>query len=240
MTDLHTHILARMDDGASDIETSLSMLRLQREQGVDTVVLTPHFYRNRERPKSFICRRMEAMQALEQAISELPNQERQSMPRLVLGAEVAWVPHMAEWDELPEFCVGKSKNLLIELPFTSWNDHMLHQLYDLPGRTGFLPIIAHLERYYEVQRPEIIDEVIMMGFPVQLSAEPFLHPLRRGRVMKMLKNGHGHVLASDCHSLNSRKPNLGLAMDVVEKKLGRDMKNHIICQTEDLVRAKNE
>ena len=47
MTDLHTHILCGMDDGARDAEMSLRMLKAEQAQGVDTVVLTPHFYRYR-------------------------------------------------------------------------------------------------------------------------------------------------------------------------------------------------
>ena len=47
MTDLHTHILPGMDDGARDVETSLELLRMEREQGVDRVVFTPHFYREK-------------------------------------------------------------------------------------------------------------------------------------------------------------------------------------------------
>ena len=53
MIDLHTHILPGMDDGAKDTATSLQMLRMERDQGVDTVVLTPHYYRHRESAEDF-------------------------------------------------------------------------------------------------------------------------------------------------------------------------------------------
>ena len=89
MTDLHTHILPGMDDGAPDVETSLAMLREEARQGVDTVVLTPHFYRDRERPEHFLARRARAADRLNSAIQALPGEERRAMPRLILGAEVA-------------------------------------------------------------------------------------------------------------------------------------------------------
>ena len=54
MTDAHTHILPAMDDGAKDLGTSLAMLRASREQGVDTVVLTPHYYPQKESVESFL------------------------------------------------------------------------------------------------------------------------------------------------------------------------------------------
>ena len=47
MTDLHTHILPGIDDGAKSIEEALALLRAQANQGVDTVALTPHFYKRR-------------------------------------------------------------------------------------------------------------------------------------------------------------------------------------------------
>ena len=43
MIDLHTHILPAMDDGAKNVEESLALLRMEWEQGVTTVMLTPHF-----------------------------------------------------------------------------------------------------------------------------------------------------------------------------------------------------
>ena len=42
MTDLHTHILPGMDDGARSAEESLALLRAERDCGVTALVLTPH------------------------------------------------------------------------------------------------------------------------------------------------------------------------------------------------------
>ena len=44
MIDFHTHILPGMDDGCKSVAESLWMLRQEQQQGVDTVVLTPHYY----------------------------------------------------------------------------------------------------------------------------------------------------------------------------------------------------
>lgn len=219
MTDLHTHILPGMDDGSTDVETSLAMLREEARQGVDTVVLTPHFYRDQERPEHFLARRERAADRLAGAILDLPEEERRAMPRLILGAEVAWVPNLAYWEELPRLCMGSSDYLLLELPFSPWSESMVNQLYDLLGRTGITPILAHLERYRGGQRRELMNEVVSLGFPVQFSADALLHPLRRGRVLKELRE-EGNFLASDCHNLTSRSPNLGKAMEVVRRKLG--------------------
>lgn len=235
MTDLHTHILPGMDDGAESVEMSLDMLRMERDQGVDAVVLTPHFYRDRERPEHFLQRRRAAAEALRNALLALPEEELRSMPRLYMGAEVAWVPNLTDWPELPRMCIGRSKNLLLELPFAPWNGQMFQQIYELMGRTGITPVIAHLERYIKYQKPEHIAEVLSLGVPVQVSAGPLLHPLHRGKVLKMLREQKAQFIASDCHNTTSRPPNLGPGAAVLRQKLGEESLRAISRRTDAMV-----
>ena len=49
-----------------------------------------------------------------------------------------------------------------------------------------------------------------------------IHSRRRCMALKMLKEGQIHLLGSDCHDLTARKPNLGTAMRVIEKRFGTD------------------
>lgn len=223
MTDLHTHILPGIDDGAENADESIAMLKMERDQGVKTVVLTPHFYRDRENPRRFLRRRQEAALELAKKLRELSDEERNSLPKLVLGAEVAWWPDMDEWDDLSKLCIGETKNLLLELPFTPWNGRMIDQIYNLAGRTGIRPVFAHLERYLKIQPPELIDEVLDLGFPIQIGTDALVHSLRRGGVMKLLKDGKGNLIASDCHDNKKRAPNLKEAMRFISRKLGADI-----------------
>lgn len=235
MTDLHTHILPGIDDGAKSVEESLAMLRMERSQGVDTVVLTPHFYRDRENPKRFLRRRQESAAVLARRVLALSEQEREELPQMLLGAEVAWWPNMADWEELPEMCIGDTKNLLLELPFTPWNDQMIYQLHELFGRTGITPIIAHLERYLKNQRPEYIQEVLGLGVPIQISADILTRPFARGGAMNLLRQGQDYVVASDCHDCVKRPPNMVAAINFLRKKLGEDSVSALIRRGNKLV-----
>jgi len=235
MTDLHTHILPGMDDGAKTVEESLQMLRTERSQGVDTVVLTPHFYRDQENPRRFLQRRREAVIALGSRVLALPEEERSRLPKMILGAEVAWWPTIAEWEELPALCMGGTKHLLLELPFASWNERLVGQLHEFYGRTGITPVLAHLERYLKFQRPEHIEAVLSLGFPVQISADVLLRPLARGRALKLLREGQGRIVASDCHNCGSRAPNLAQAMEIVRRKLGQAPAEGIARETDRLI-----
>lgn len=43
MVDIHCHALYGVDDGAKSIEESMAMIRLENSQGIDAIVLTPHY-----------------------------------------------------------------------------------------------------------------------------------------------------------------------------------------------------
>ena len=144
------------------------------------------------------------------------------MPRLLLGAEVAWVPNMEDLMDLRDFRIGETSNLLLELPFRPWNDNMVWQIYDMIGHTAMTPVIAHIERYLHDQRRDLVTAVFGLGVPVQISAEMLLHPFSRGRAIRLLRDGEAQFIATDSHNLTTRKPNFGPALNVLKNKLGED------------------
>ncbi len=219
MTDLHTHILPCMDDGAKTAEESLAMLRMQRDQGVNTVVLTPHFYPDREDVDTFLRRRGEAMVCLQNILNAVGT-EAQTLPRLLLGAEVAWRSDLLECERLGELCIGKTKNMLVELPFTPWTEHMVNQLYELLSCFGVTPIIAHLERYLQIQNPQIIGRLLELNVPVQISSGALSHFMGRRRALKLLCSGQAQVIASDCHDCTTRPPDMAQSVRFLQRKLG--------------------
>jgi len=221
MIDLHTHILPGLDDGAKNTEMSLSMLRTEWEQGVDTIVLTPHFYRYKEEPTHFLQRRQAALDRLHHARSLLPADDPAARSTLLLGCEVAWVPNLHELDCLPQLCIANTRYMLLELPFTPWETMLSRQLRDLMSRTGITPILAHLERYRKIQKPEHMEEILSLGLPVQIGTDMVNGFFTRRQGLDALGDW-AHLVASDCHNLTTRPPNLGAAMEIVEKKLGKD------------------
>ena len=46
MKDMHNHILFSIDDGSKDIETSIRMLKKAEQDGIDEMILTPHYIYN--------------------------------------------------------------------------------------------------------------------------------------------------------------------------------------------------
>lgn len=225
MTDLHTHILPGMDDGAKTLEESLQLLEEQGRQGVNTVALTPHFYGRRETAATFLARREAAWTQLLEATQD------QAYPELILGAEVAWMPDMALWPELESLCYQGTKILLVELPMMPWTDSIFRELYSLEGRRGIIPMIAHLDRYFHVQKKRDIERLLEMGYPVQISAEALTRFSVKKLALELLANYDG-VLISDCHNLKDRAPNMENALKIIEKKLGARVRSQIVANTD--------
>ena len=66
--DIHCHILPEVDDGARNLEESLTMLRQEVKQGVAAVILTPHQKPNRRSITAASA--LERTQKLQQAAKE--------------------------------------------------------------------------------------------------------------------------------------------------------------------------
>lgn len=228
MTDLHTHILPGMDDGAKTVEDALALLRLQKKQGVDTVALTPHFDRQNEEISEFLTRR-------ESAWAQLSDQTAgQNLPKMILGAEVCWMPEIAQWPDLEKLCYQGTRILLVELPFRPWNDETFHQLYSLENCRGLLPMIAHVDRYLPFQNKAHLEQLLEMGYPIQVSADALFFAPSRKRALDLLQNNDA-VLISDCHNLTKRKPNMGDGLRVAEKKLGSALTRRIAALTDEIL-----
>lgn len=211
MIDLHTHILPQMDDGSSSTDESIAMLRMELQQGVSTVCLTPHYLPENEAPTAFLQRREAAYANLLSAISE-------PVPELILGAEVAWFPTLHQFDALESLCLGDSQYFLLEMPFQPWSPHMLDRLYLLPDSTGLTPLLAHVERYLPFQSKGCIKDLLSMGFPMQVNAESLQH---RGRkLLSLLTHGEWY-LGSDCHNTAERSVNYAQGAAFLREKLGR-------------------
>lgn len=203
MTDTHTHILPGMDDGAKNLAESLRMLRQSRAQGVETVVLTPHFYPEREAADSFLYRR-------EQAFAQLSAAVTPDMPRLVLGAEVAWCAGIEKMDRIRELTVGNTDWLLLEMPYRAWSEEQFNSLWNLLQGAKVIPILAHVERYLHLQRQGQYQAVLDMQIPLQLSAGTFNSLFQRKKAIRLMNRGQW-MIGSDCHNLTKRPPCMAVA-----------------------------
>lgn len=218
LIDFHSHILPEIDDGSSSPEESVAMLSMEAEQGISCVVLTPHFRAWEEHPEDFLLRRANAEAALRRGMENVCD-----LPAICLGAEVAYFRGISESDALGKLAISGGNAILIEMPPAPWPEKVYEELEQIWHNWGILPVIAHIDRYVRPLRTYGIPErLAQLPVFVQANASFFLRRGTCNMAMRMLKKNQIHLLGSDCHNMNSRKPNLEAAASRICEKLGRE------------------
>lgn len=227
VTDFHSHILPGIDDGSESLAESIALLRMEAEQGVTHVIATPHFYARHDTPEAFLARRARAEALLRAAMEKYPG-----LPRVSVGAEVAYFRGISESDALPLLAAPGGKCILLEMPAGPWPESICRELEKIPGIWGITPVIAHAERCFAPFRTRrFLRQLAQLPVLVQVNGTFFRNKFTAAAAMKMLKADQIHLLGSDCHNLTNRKPDLGHAAELIRRKLGREALSRI-CEYE--------
>lgn len=214
--DFHTHILPGIDDGSRSSEESVAMLQMEAEQGIQHVVLTPHFYAEKDSLPRFLERRNRAFERLRAAMGG-----QEGLPELSLGAEVRIFEGLGSTESLHDLTISGTECILIEMPMPPWSEGLLKELERIRHKRGLVPIIAHIDRYITPWRTKGIPETFAsLPVLVQASGSFFTNRSTKKLALKLLRENQIHLLGSDCHNLHTRVPNLGEALAVIEEKLG--------------------
>ena len=208
--DFHTHILPGIDDGSRNVEMSLRMLAAQREQQVDEIVATPHFYAQKDSVEEFLLRRQRSYEKLKTAMEEN-------------GFD-------------PKVCVEGTQTLLLEMPFAQWNSAIYADVEKLVRHQKLKVVLAHIERYYEFQKKkEIWDAVMELPLYKQMNAGVFLNWKKRHKAFQLAKEATTIILGSDCHNMDTRHPNLAEGRIVLVKKFGEAFIQRTDCLTREVL-----
>ena len=221
MADMHSHILPGVDDGAGTHEDALKLLRMAVKGGVMVQILTPHI--DQQRYKN-------TRESLENRFRELCDIVMQArIPiELHLAAEVSIcqeIMPMVDADSIPWLgSWNGQKTFLLELPPNSipvGTDNLIYWL----RKQNILPVIAHPERNRVFQKhPDKLQPLLDMGCPLQVTAGSItgrFGPNSKRLAIKLLKEDKVSVLASDCHNLNNRPPNLSQGAKAAAKLVGK-------------------
>ena len=216
MTDFHSHVIPRVDDGSRSSAMSIEMLRRMKEQGVGTVCCTSHYYASQYSPSHFLEVRDSAFEHL---LGKLPEDLKDMT--LLPGAEVLYFPGMAEAEELESLCIEGTDLFLLEMPFRKWSERETGEVFSLLRSGRFKIILAHTERYFYYQKdPRLFEELRSEGMVLQSNTGFFLRLKTRHRAFKLLSDGFVDIISTDAHNTEDRAPNMGAALKLIERKCG--------------------
>ncbi|WP_455542995.1 CpsB/CapC family capsule biosynthesis tyrosine phosphatase [Intestinibacter sp.] len=217
--DIHTHIIPNVDDGAKSIEESKQMLQKSYDQGVRTIIATPHYKPNRytvhgdELVKSF--------EIVKKLASEIDDEFQ-----VYLGNEVFNFNDIIDkLDNKEIYSMADSDYILVEfLPNESYKE-IRDCLYKLQ-MSGYLPIIAHIERYKNIVSDfKNVVDLFNMGIYIQVNVSNIIDKKSlktRFFIRKLIKNNMIHFVATDMHNTTTRSSRMEECYKYLCKKYGTD------------------
>lgn len=220
MIDLHCHILPGVDDGAQSLSDSLNMARKAIEQGIHTIVATPHHLNNSyQNPKRQILDRVEELNKLLHQenvdVTILPGQEVRVYGEILEG--------YAAGEILP---VNHTPYVLVEFPSNHVPRYTEKLFYELQ-MNGLIPIIVHPERNREIiERSDLLYQLVKKGALTQITAASICGDFGkkiRSFSFQLIENNLTHFIASDAHNITNRSFKMNEAFGVIQKKYGNDM-----------------
>lgn len=216
LTDYHCHILPNMDDGADDVETSLEMINIMKEQGVERIIATPHFYAHEERSLTqYLLRREDAYECIE----DLAAAQNIALPNIVLGAEVAVEHGISKIPGIQQLAYEDTDMILLELPYRDYEDWMSEEINAIASEYGLKIILAHIHRYLAYYTPENFEKILKTDAIFQFNNEVFLMERECALIKQLLDSGNKIIFGSDAHNTDTRRPN----WDIIKESCDTDI-----------------
>lgn len=222
--DIHAHILPGVDDGSSSMDETVRMLHIAYEQGIRTIVATPHYIPGGNNIPI-------------EEISEVKDQVQKKIAEiglslnLLLGNEIYCSGSVAGLLKSGKaLTLAGSRYVLVEFSPKEAYDTMYYKLGGLI-LAGYLPVLAHVERYCCFNKNDSrIRELVEMGCLIQMNASSILDSIfdtktRHNR--RLIKQGLVHFIGSDCHDDRNRIPCMKAAEMILRKKCEEELLNRM-------------
>ena len=164
MVDLHAHILPGFDDGAQSAAEAVEMAYQAEQDGIGTIVATPHIIDPAPADRERILA----------AVDELQDRLAQGgiRIRLLPGAEIHITSSLVALAKQGRLMTlnDTGKYLLLELPLLEIPWFTETTIFGLLT-AGITPIIAHPERNHELaRRPDLLKRLVERGCLTQISS----------------------------------------------------------------------
>jgi protein-tyrosine phosphatase len=200
---VHCHILPGVDDGSIHMEMTKKLLHMEMENGVDTILFTPHFKRGKSRFNN---------EKLLQVFEEVKKEALQINPefKLFLGEELYYDHSLCSaLEEGKALKLNGTNYVLVEFsPEVEYKT--IHKACQSLTMAGVSPVLAHIERYPAlISKEDHLIEIHEMGVYYQMNVTSIMGSNLSGRMYKqkkLLADGWIDFIASDSHDDKNRHP----------------------------------
>ena len=224
-TDIHSHLIPGIDDGAQTMEDTLALVAELRQLGYQKVITTPHvmsdYYKNT--PEIIL----DGLEKVRKAVIEA------GIEIEIEAAAEYYLDYNFEIKIAQKQLLTFGKNhVLFELPFLSPPESLNKVIFELQTN-GYKPVLAHPERYsFWYKDFEKFTELKEKGVLFQMNINSLTGHYSvdtKKMAERMVDENMIDLLGTDCHNLNHIRL---LQNCLTEKYL------HKILQKEDLLNKK--
>ncbi|MBT9394973.1 capsular biosynthesis protein [Hymenobacter sp. NST-14] len=200
-TDMHSHLLPGLDDGAETLDQSVALVRQLQDLGYHKLIMTPHimgdFYRNT--PEGI----RGALAALRQAAATAGITGMQLECAAEYYLDESFGQRLENQQELLTFG-GEQRLVLVETSYINEPFNLAETIFNLKA-AGYQPVLAHPERYtYLYGRFEELVRIRQEGVLLQVNLNSITGYYSAGakRVAeKLIDGGLVDLLGTDTHHL---------------------------------------
>jgi protein-tyrosine phosphatase len=200
MLDFHNHLIPGVDDGAASLVESRAALAEMQAQGFSGIITTPHIHAS-TLPHGGAAGYMERV---DQAWGELQSLAAKEFPTLVLrrGFEVLLdVPRVDLSDA--RLRLAGTRFVLVEFPWSGIPIRSTDALFAIKAN-GYVPIVAHPERYADMDRElKLAERWLRSGAYLQVNEGSLVgqyNSRSRALAWRALERGLASYLSSDYHA----------------------------------------
>lgn len=233
MIDIHSHILPGLDDGPDHIGESIRMCRIAVDDGIHTVVATPHMLKG-----IYNFSKKDVLKKVEELNSAI---KAENMPLTILpGAEVVIDPDILSLIHKGDLLTMNNCGSHIFLELTDYfPKEQIENFIKNLIENEMIPIISHPERNITIQKNiTILSRLVKAGALSQITAMSITGDFgtRAQKTSKeILKSGLAHVIATDAHSSTWRPPILSNGVRATKEIIGEDNAIKMVTETPKLI-----
>ena len=204
-TDFHNHLIPGVDDGARDTEFSLAALGAFRHEGVRQLITTPHFDGALTQQPERLAARLAELDTGWDVLRTLLSVDADKFGielHVARGAEVMLnVPDPDLSD--PRLRLAGTKFVLVEFPMLQLPPVNAAVAVRYIRDAGWLPVIAHPERYRNLESLAPLGEFLSAGALLQVNAGSIFGDYgatAQKWAMEIFTNGLASYVCSDYHA----------------------------------------
>ncbi|PCJ83150.1 MAG: capsular biosynthesis protein [Flavobacteriales bacterium] len=198
-TDMHSHLIPGIDDGAQTIEDSLELLRAMQDLGFKKVITTPHIMSDHYKNTREII-----LKGLDDVRNAIAKDDELNI-EIDAAAEYYLDENFIKKIKEKDLLTFGDNYVLFELAFMIEPPNIVDATFEMQ-LAGYKPVLAHAERYaywynnYEKYQ-DFVDKEILLQLNIN-SLVGYYSPITKKIADRMVDDGLFSFIGSDCHRID--------------------------------------